>query len=94
MGQMKQLEIEYHEKLGFKQSTFDALQRYVEHRIPTGDFLYAVLTDSLSGAIGHADEENLRDIVAIVRYVYCHIPSKCWGSPAKYKEWIDGKEAL
>ena len=72
------------------QNIIEALDRYVKHRIPTGGFLQAVLENDLSGALGRADDENRRDIYEIVSYCYNHIPSVCWGSPEKVKEWLEG----
>ena len=36
--------------------TKEALDRYVNDRIPTGGFLHAVLTDRLFDAVGRADK--------------------------------------
>ena len=72
-----------------KKSTKGAIDRYVNDRIPTGNFLYAVLTNNLKDSFGLADEENMRDLFEIVQYCYWNIPSKCWGSPEKVKVWLN-----
>lgn len=72
-----------------KQSTLDALNRYVKHGIQPGDFLYAVLTNDLFGAFGHADWENLRAMYEIVSYLYNDTPANCWGSPAIVRAWME-----
>jgi hypothetical protein len=74
-----------------KESTMSAIQRYVEHHIPTGDFLYAVLTNNLFEAVGRADAENIQTIPEICCYIYNEIPSIAWGSAEKVKIWLKGK---
>ena len=73
-----------------KQATLDDLNRYVEHRVPTGGFLTAVLENNLLEAVGRAGHDNIRDLVEIVSHVYNNMPSSCWGSPAKVKAWLEG----
>ena len=72
--------------------TYKALKRYVEDRIPTGGFLYAVLTNDLVGATGRADSENAKKLNGIVGFVYNEIPSGAWGSKEKVEKWLDRKE--
>ena len=71
-----------------KKSTLDSLKRYVENRIPTGDFLYAVLTNDLMEAMGRADNENREALFEICGYVYNEMPSTCHGSPEKVAKWL------
>ena len=73
-------------------ATIGAIQRYVEKRIPTGDFLYNVLTNNLSGAIKHADSANERALIDIVKFCYWEIPIICWGTPKKVKTWLEGED--
>lgn len=73
-----------------KDSTLNAIIRYVDNRIPTGDFLYAVLTNNLKDSFALADDENCRDLKEIVQYCYWEIPSECWGSPEKVRVWLKG----
>jgi hypothetical protein len=68
--------------------TKDALDRYVQHGIPTGGFLYAVLTNNLKESFWRADAENLAAIFDIVSYIYNEIPGACQGSPEKVATWI------
>ena len=75
-----------------KDSTKAGIDRHVKLGVPTGDFLYAVLTNNLKEAIGTADEENMADLAEIVRYCYMEIPGSCWGSPDKVKEWQQMKQ--
>ena len=47
-----------------------------EGRVP-GGFLTAVLKGDLLGAVGHADDEVINHLRAIVRFVYNQMPSGC-----------------
>ena len=75
-----------------KTSTLAEIARYVYVRIPTGSFLYAVLTNNLKESFALADEENKRDLEEIVQYCYNNIPHNCWGSPEKVKRWLEGEK--
>jgi hypothetical protein len=72
--------------------TITALHRYVNARIPTGDFLRAVLSNNLSESIGRADEDNLRALPTIVAYIYNELPSLCWGSEERVQRWLEHRE--
>jgi len=71
-----------------KQTTLDALNRYVVGHVPTGDFLLAVLSNNLVESFAHADDENLAAMHEIVNHIYLEIPSRCWGSPEKVEAWL------
>jgi hypothetical protein len=70
--------------------TIEALDRYVKQKIRTGDFLYAVLTNDLFGAVGKSDMNNRKAIQDICKYVYNHIPGSCWGSEEIVENWLRG----
>tara|TARA_Y100000034_G_scaffold30527_1_gene37317 strand:+ start:274 stop:564 length:291 start_codon:yes stop_codon:yes gene_type:complete len=63
------------------------LTRWVVNGIAPGHFLTAVLTNNLFEAVAHADDENIKILPDIVRWVYNHAPSSCWGTEEKMKEW-------
>lgn len=71
------------------QITMDALDRYVHQGIPTGGFLYAVLTNDLFEAMGRADQNNRAVLFEICQYIYNLVPSGAWGTPEKVKAWSD-----
>lgn len=71
--------------------TIDALDRYVEQRIPTGGFLQAVLENDLVAAVSRADDQNRQALADIVQYIYNNLPLACWGSPESVKTWLEGK---
>ena len=71
----------------------ETLRNYVDHRIPTGGFLEAVLSNDLREAFGRADDGNRRDLFDIVRYCRWEIPGNCWGSREAVRAWLsDGKD--
>lgn len=70
----------------------NSLDRYVEHRIPTGSFLQAVLENNLTGAFSRADSENKANIGSIVAVCYDCLPHPCWGSKEKVENWLSKKE--
>jgi len=64
-----------------------AIERWIEHGIPPGDFLMAVLCNDLKEAVGRADDINVTLLPAYVSYFYNDAPSQCWGSPEKVLAW-------
>jgi len=77
------------------QRTIDALDRYVNQRIRTGDFLYAVLSNNLMDAMGRADEENRAALFDICAYVYNEIPAISYGSEERIEAWLqNGSEEV
>lgn len=65
----------------------EAILRWIQHGIEPGDFLRAVINNDLREAIGRADDDNMRNLPAIVGYFYNEAPSSCWGSPEKAQAW-------
>ena len=66
-----------------------AIDRYIKHGIPPGDFLTAVICNNLSEAVARADEENMANLPAYVAYFYNEAPGLCWGSRIKMDTWIE-----
>ena len=77
------------EYVGIPEATMGALERYVEHGIPTGSFLRAVLKNDLFDAMGRADIINQHAIHAICMYIYNKIPSTAWGNEERVSAWIE-----
>jgi hypothetical protein len=75
-----------------KRSVVDGLSRYITHRIPTGDFLTAVLENNLLETVSYADNDNILVIPEIVRFCYNNLPSLSWGSPEKVQKWLERRE--
>jgi len=67
----------------------EALDRYVQHRIPPGGFLRAVLENDLMGAMGRADVINRENIFKICKYIYNELPGDTHGSPKIVKDYLE-----
>tara|TARA_Y100000296_G_C5169952_1_gene256732 strand:- start:161 stop:481 length:321 start_codon:yes stop_codon:yes gene_type:complete len=70
------------------------MKRYLENGSPTGDFLNAVLSNDLLGAVSRADDKNVKLLPEIVRWMHWEIPSNAWGSQEKVKSWEDSFKPL
>ena len=70
-----------------------SLDAYLEDRRPVGQFLEAVLSNDLYEAVNRADIPCLRTLNLIVMYVTNKFTSDCYGSPKRYKEWINGQHS-
>lgn len=66
-----------------------AVRRYIENRMPPGDFLQAVISNNLVESFGRADEINILKMFDIVSFFYSEAPGLCWGSKEKMKKWIE-----
>lgn len=66
----------------------EALERYIEHHSPVGDFLSAVIRNDLRTAVEKADDVNIRNLPAYIAYLYNEAPSACWGSPERLHNWL------
>jgi hypothetical protein len=69
------------------ESILRGLRNYRDEHLPTGGFLYAVLTNDLKEAYNAADPHSLYSLPAIIKYVYSEIPREAVGSPEKYNKW-------
>jgi len=67
--------------------TMSPMVKWVTVAQPTGDFLYAVLTNNLKEACNRADDENIEALYHIVCWLYNHAPLGCWGSVENVKGW-------
>ena len=66
------------------------VKRYIEDKIPPGDFLTAVICNNLKESFGRADETNIAHMFDIVSFFYNEAPSGCWGSKKKMNDWLKG----
>jgi hypothetical protein len=65
----------------------DGIRRYFEMGIPTGRFLYGVLSNDLRMAVKHADEVNIRLLREWIDFLDSELPPLCYGSPARVAAW-------
>lgn len=68
--------------------TVYAIRAYAFEREPGSHFIEAVMSNDLQEAFARADDINQRTMPQIVRLVYNHCPSDCWGSKEKYEAWL------
>lgn len=66
----------------------ESIERYAKDHHCVGGFLQAVLENDLKEACGRADEGNQKLLFEYCRLLYNEVPSACWGSPDKVKEWL------
>jgi hypothetical protein len=69
----------------------DGLRRYIEEGIMPGSFLRAVLEDRLHDAVMRCD--NISQLKRIVMWVYTEVPSICWGSPERVRDWMRSRKS-
>jgi hypothetical protein len=66
----------------------DGIVNYVQHGIPPGGFLHALLSNDLVSAWSRGDDENRRYIGQWVTFLINYVPSLAWGSEEKVGRWI------
>ena len=69
-----------------------SIQRYIEHRIPFGSFMTAVVCNDLREACACADDDNKYLLFQIVQWFYNEAPHNCWGSKECVIAWLNPKE--
>lgn len=53
-----------------------ALERFLEHGIHPGDFMFRVLENNLVGAVAHADDYSKQHLCDLVMFINSHLPSR------------------
>ena len=81
-------------KMMIPKNTLAGLKRYIKDRIHPGGFLIAVLENNLRKSFRQADKANREALFEIVCHCYNELPSICWGSPEKVKNWLLRKEEI
>jgi len=66
-----------------------AARDYINHGVPPGGFLRAVLENDFKGAVGRADRTNAMRLKDWASWVYWEAPSQCQGSEKIVKAWIE-----
>lgn len=67
----------------------DGMRRYVEHGVPPGGFLTAVLENDLMEAFKRADSSSQRGMLNIILFMYNEMPMGIYGSPELVKAWVE-----
>ena len=65
------------------------IRNYITHRLPPGDFLYAVLSNDLYRASCRADDHNRHALSQWAR-VLENMPRNIWGSPESVNRHLHG----
>ncbi len=79
----------YYEKV--RPDILMSIRCYAYQHQPVSGFLQAVLKNDLVSALKQANDDNFETLPEIVLYCSLEIPSRCWGSPQKVKEWLKEK---
>ena len=66
----------------------NGIRRYVLGRMRPGGFLQAFLANDLYDTLRLADDENILLLSEWMTLLYHYLPSGCWGSPKKVRDWI------
>jgi hypothetical protein len=69
--------------------TLGALLRYKNEGIAPGGFLISVLSNDLKESFSRADDLNIANMFAVVRYIYNEMPACSWGSLENVENWIN-----
>jgi hypothetical protein len=62
---------------------------YITKRLTPSNFVRSVLENDLMGAFAIADDDNIRDMHEIIKYVYNNTPSASWGSKDIVDRWLN-----
>lgn len=76
---------------GINPNLHEGLILYHLKGVRPGDFLTAVLSNDLKGAFARGDEESLKTLPSLVKFLYNKCPAGMWGSPDRVSAW-DGCE--
>lgn len=66
----------------------EGLRAYFLDRLPTGDFLRAVLENDFAGAVLRADPITERWLPSIAKFLHNDTPPRSHGSPAAVAAWL------
>lgn len=74
-------------EIGVPVHMIEGLIRYIEHGIPTGSFLEAVISNDLFDAMARADDIVRGRVFEIAAFLHSAAPRGCWGSREAFAEW-------
>lgn len=83
-------QFDYHRKMNVCPANMrGGMRRYLEHGIPPGGYLTAVLCNDLMDAMGRADLTSRATMFELTSYLYNDTPMNCRGSKERVKEWCE-----
>ncbi len=72
---------------------FVAVTHYVDQRMPPDEPLFSALVcGDVKGLVWSADEKSQATLWLMMKYLYNHTPSNCWGSESAMARWLANKE--
>ena len=66
----------------------DVVERWIEHGVPGGSFLMAVVTNDLREAAARSDDTNRHLLFEWVAWFHNNAPIGSWGSPEAARQWM------
>lgn len=72
----------------------EAVATWFIRRKPVGDFLTALLSNDLRGAVLKADDVNLAALRDWMLFLANHAPAGSFGSPQAVKDWLASGDQL
>jgi hypothetical protein len=66
----------------------EPMKEYVEKGLLDDRFIELLLSNNLVGTVQAADFININQIPQLCDFLTWEIPSTCWGSPEKVRNWI------
>lgn len=75
-------------EIGVPVTLAEGLIRYIDHGVPTGSFLEAVLSNDLMDAMARADIGNRYRVFEVAVFLHSVAPRGCYGSRDAVAEWI------
>jgi hypothetical protein len=70
----------------------ESVRNYLEHGVPPGGFLTALLCNDLCEVCRQADDDNRCLLFATVSWFYNEAPPFSWGDAQRVKDWIVAHE--
>lgn len=70
----------------------NSLFLYLQHGLPPGSFLTAILSNNFMEAVSHADANNARCLKEWAQLIYCALPSGSHGSREAVRDWIHSRQ--
>jgi len=77
---------EWKEKIG--SHNVYSIEEYINKRTPPSHFLRAVLENNLKEAFGQADMSNRARLFDLTSFMYCEVPTACWGTKERVALWL------
>jgi len=73
---------------GIPPHLLNAMEQYIYNGIPPGDFITACFENNLSKAVMFADDNSMRSVKNIVKYIFNYTPHLCHGSTEAVRCWL------